>query len=356
MCETDEPIVNSSVLFLAGDPGGASALLPVVTAWNGNKTLFAYRHAVQLFEAASVVFERLDETQSSTAGAVAILTSKRPALVCAATSVNGVDWERHFFIASRKRGIPTVAILDYWSNYVPRFTLTRDFDAVPDVIAIMDERARGEMIASGFPAQLLAITGQPVLDEVRLWHASLTQGSRTRFREQLGIAADTRVFLFISQPLREMRCATGHSPIMYDDEFDCLNQAAESIARVPLASKLLLVKLHPREAPNKYWQVISHLPCSARVLPPSIHRWEVCLAADRILGMDSMLMEEARVMGCPVECITHGVPLRLDGSYLSQRTANAYALPLSRDIISELITYHLQRGQPRPSHDNLPRN
>ena len=223
---TGQPMRKSDVLLLAGDPGGASALLPVIKGWHGRKMILAYRQAVDLFQREGLVFERLNDARASTIDAGLWLEKKRPGLVCAATSVNGVDWERHFFVASRKLGIPSVAVLDYWSNYVPRFTLAQSLDALPDVIGIMDERARIEMIGNGFPAERLSITGQPVLDDVRRWHADLSGDSRRRFREQLGLAADTRAFLFISQPLREMRLATGNDGRSCDDEFASLKKLA----------------------------------------------------------------------------------------------------------------------------------
>src|SRR5438477_634057 len=117
-------------------------------------------------------------------------------------------------------------------------------------------RRGAEMMANGFPAKRLTITGQPVLDEARQWYASLSGDSRQRFREKLGIAADTRIFLFISQPLREMRHATGDEARPSDDEFASLEKLAQAIADAPAASKLLLIKLHPREARDKYQHVV----------------------------------------------------------------------------------------------------
>lgn len=333
---------RSHGLFLAGDPGGASALLPVIKAWHQKKTILAYRQAVDLFQRADLVVERLDETNALSRDAEALLEKMQPGFVCAATSVNGVDWERHFFVASRKLGIPSVAVLDYWSNYTARFTVTHSLDALPDVISIMDERARTEMVANGFPAERLSITGQPVLDDVRRWHAGLSEDSRQRFRAQLGLAEDTRAFLFISQPLREMRRATGNDAGPSDDEFASLQKFAQAVAHEPETSKLLLIKMHPREAADKYQYLFPNFSCPVRVAEPQHHRWELCIAADAIFGMNSMLLEEALVMGCPVQRIQPDVPLNLNGSRGSRSARCAAALPLATDLIGELIISHLK--------------
>ena len=59
---TGQPMRNSDVLLLAGDPGGASALLPVIKAWHGSKMILAYRQAADLFQREGLVFERLDDS------------------------------------------------------------------------------------------------------------------------------------------------------------------------------------------------------------------------------------------------------------------------------------------------------
>ncbi len=342
------PTQSDNVLFLAGDPGGASALLPVIKAWHRTKNVLAYRHAADLFAGAGVEFERLDDTRASSREALLWLNERRPGLLCAGTSVNGVDWEQHFFVASRRLDIPSVAVLDYWSNYVPRFSLAQNLDAMPDMIGIMDERAREEMIEDGFPAERLMITGQPVLDEARRWYAGLSGDSRQRFRKRLGIAAGTHAFLFISQPLVEMRRATGGKGRLFD-EFASLEALAEAIGRTPVAPMLLLIKLHPREARDKYQHMVFRLPCPVRVVEPRYHRWEVCIAADRILGMDSMLLEEAQVMNCSVERIQNDVPLSLSGSRLSRDSTSAQDVPLAKDRIAEVITRYLRLETPRPT-------
>jgi hypothetical protein len=285
------------VLFIAGDPGGASSLLPVIAAWQGPKAVLAYRQALKIFTDAGIECLSLNETPASITAASERLSDSAASALVAATSVNGVDWEQHFFMAARQLNLPSLSLLDYWSNYTPRFTLTKPLDAVPDQIAIMDERARDEMIAEGFSASQLVITGQPVLDEARRWRSSEVGQDREGFRQSLGLKPGETAVLFVSQPLREIRIATSSTDTS-DDEYQALDKL---IAELKSSPTTLLVKMHPREPQDKYARIMEGLPFPARIVDPSIHRWGACIAADRIYGLSSMLLEEAKVMGCAVD-------------------------------------------------------
>lgn len=340
---------NRLVLFIAGDPGGAAALLPVIQNWEGHKVVFGYRQAANIFSGSGLQTHALDNCDASTSAAWNSIETTQTALVVGATSVNGEDWERHFFVAAQARGIPSLSLLDYWSNYTQRFTLTRPLDALPDAIAIMDERARVEMIAAGFPPERLHITGQPVLDAAREWLIGITKSDRTRYRERLGLAAAERAHLFVSQPLREMNQATGQQTLEMD-EFAGLSQLTSALATAPVSSKVLLVKTHPRESTNKYDSLLATLPFPARVVAPHHHRWEVCLAADHIWGVNSMLLEEAQAMKCRVNRITSKADCELDLAAQTNTDEQTPAIgsPPARKQIIELILALLKPEQRQP--------
>ena len=57
---------------------------------------------------------------------------------------------------------------------------------MPDIITVVDEPMRDEMIAVGFPADRLCLTGHPVLDEVQCWQAGPVMASRLYRRHRHG--------------------------------------------------------------------------------------------------------------------------------------------------------------------------
>ena len=325
------------VLFVAGDPGGAAALLPVINAWPGPKIVLVYRQAAKSYRDAGLEIHALNDETASTAAASDWITQTQASLVVGATSVNGVEWEQHFFVAARELHIPSLALLDYWSNYAPRFTLAEHLDALPDMVAVMDQRACDEMIKAGFPSSRLRITGQPVLDEVRRWRANVDAAQQQQFRQSLTLPSNASVFLFVSQPLLEMRAATG-TVTEEEDEFSALTRLSQAVAALPDASKVLLIKLHPRESADKFDGFLSSLPFQARVVNPALHRWEVCLAVDQVWSISSMLLEEARAMGCRVGIIQRGVPIDLQADDHVHEPMVREEMPLATTRIRQLIT------------------
>lgn len=329
------------ILFVAGDPGGAAALLPVITAWQGSKAVLAYRQAVKIFAQAGLDVIALDEIMPGTRGAAGWIEALRPGLIFAATSVNGTDWERHFIVAARNSCLPSLSLLDYWSNYTARFTLESALDALPDCIAIMDKRAREEMLLEGFPQERLVVTGQPVLDLASQWRSRLHAEDRARFRSALGIRPGDYVNLYVSQPLRDMRLATGMPDHGEHDEFSALQALIETIRSEPAGRALLLVKLHPRDPLDKFDALINALPFPARVVDPALPRWEVCLAADHVFGVSSMLLEEAAVIGCRVTRLQNtGERSRADDAAVFTEDRRG-ELPLATELVIRLIVSKL---------------
>ena len=342
---------QSRVLFVAGDPGGAAALLPVITTWTGPKTVLVYRQAAKIYRDAGLEIQELGEGAPSLQAAAEWIKSTQAAMVVGATSVNGIDWECYFFQAAAGCSVPSLAVLDYWSNYSPRFTLAQPLDALPDLIAVMDERARQEMLAAGFPGDRLRITGQPVLDEARRWRAGIRKDHRQQFREQLQLPPEATAFLYVSQPLREMRATTG-TVTTDEDEFAALIRLSQAMQELADPRMVLLIKLHPREPSDKYDAILGELPFQARIVNPALHRWEVCLAADQVWSISSMLLEEARAMGCRVGMLRTGEPVHLLPSGHADEPDARMEMPLATALIRQLIDQLL--ASPAPASDGQP--
>lgn len=301
-----------TLAVVSGDPGGASALAPVLIALRAQPHFkvhaLAYRQARDLWAQRGLPFKELEEGLTR-AQAQAILQHTRADVLLTSTSFNGVDLEKHFIAASRELGVPSLALLDFWANYAVRFAdAGGHFAYLPDRIAIMDEQAKAEMLAIGFPAETLIITGQPAFDELPaykqrrpLWRAAV--------REQLGIAPDEPMVLFASQPLAGIYGRDASSPdfLGYTEQsvLDDLVTALEHLARHREKPVCLVIRPHPREDVRDYeqWQ-----DSSIRVLVTgAIGGRGMALAADLVTGMTTMLLVEASLMGCPVVSLQPGL-------------------------------------------------
>lgn len=284
-------------MAVSGDPGGANALAPVIAflrqSGRAQIEARAYRQARDVWNKRGLDFVDLDET------AEAVLPESTQ-LLLTSTSVNEVNFEKRYIAAARRQGIPSVAVLDFWSNYAARFGSE---PILPDKIAVMDVQAREEMIAEGFDAERLVVTGQPAFDELLSWGDTFTEQRCREVRSLVGATDGDLLVVFASQPF-SILCQPGAGQVFPSPGYDermvaaLLLQGLETIADESSCKIVLAIRPHPREdAAN-----LRHLH-SDRV---RIHvgsegdSREAIVAADLVVGMNSALLVEACYLGCPV--------------------------------------------------------
>jgi hypothetical protein len=265
-----------------------------------------------------------------------------PALVLTGTSMNAQMVESEVIGAARRHAVPSVAVLDSWLNYRQRFE-TRAGLAVPDRIAVMDERSRDEMVASGFDPASLVVTGQPALDALVETSAAFTAERRAAVRRAWGVERDERVVLFVSQPLRALygsdSGATGHFGF---DEVGVLTQLIENLeglAQRDGARIALVLRRHPREARDAFTGrssaairlIVSDEPGSR----------DAAMSADLVVGMNSILLLEACYLGAIVVSLQPGLcradvlPTNASGLSIGVRTADGVAPAVERWLMDE---------------------
>ena len=237
------------IVALSGDPGGANALAPVIDALRGSGQVQvgarAYRQAVGVWQKRGMSFDTVDET-------VEPEIPEGTQLVLTSTSLNGVDLEKRLIVEARSRGIPSITLLDFWSNYRRRFSSDgATLDCLPEKIAVMDAQAQTEMIAEGFDAERLVVTGQPAFDRLAHWRSGFTPEDRTAVRARLGVGPGELLVVFASQPFFMFRGSGVDLPEYpgYDERSVAalLVKALERIAGESHRGVTLVIRLHPRE-------------------------------------------------------------------------------------------------------------
>jgi hypothetical protein len=181
-------------------------------------------------------------------------------------------------------GIPAVALLDHWCNYVERFSDRARLDCLPDALAVMDDAAASLLRAVGFPPERIHITGHPHLDEI----TPVTADERIVARRALGVSDDRHVVTFASEPI-----APGAQRDLGYTAAEALEAVRSAIARVALDS-LLIIRPHPRErqvaVPSGELETIVARKGASR---------EAIAASNVMTGMRSMLLLEAGLAGIP---------------------------------------------------------
>lgn len=296
--------VRPTIVVVAGDAGGANALAPVILAIQAggqvSVEVLAYREAAGLWARRGIAVQPLAESTTLRDG-LDRLRRANAALVLTGTSMNSIGLENVFIAAARQTEIPSVSLLDFWSNYARRFMDgSGQPTGQPNLIAIMDERARDEMIAEGFDPSRLVVTGQPAFDDLDHCRRQCTPEVRERIRKGLGVPAGGRLVLFASQPISTVFGESVADPLFcgYTERTvaRALVSALERIAERRGVELILAIRLHPREEPGALEELCGR---RVRIMRPSGEEGRTyAMAADLVTGMTTMLLVEACYLGC----------------------------------------------------------
>lgn len=178
-------MLMKKIVFLAHDPGGYDALLSVVERLEKEQVPLEF-YCVGPAEKLSSVNSASESEVMQTI--VTMLEENEIAGLVTGTSWGNTQ-ELKAMAACKKAGIPTISILDYWSNYKVRFKDVSGNYTFPDYYVVMDELAAIEAIREGVPADIIKVLGHPGLDK----YLSLPK-IRT-------CSGKNKKVLFLSQPL-----------------------------------------------------------------------------------------------------------------------------------------------------------
>lgn len=312
----NRPLVLPKIAVVCGDPGGASAIAPVLKVFRERETvqvrLFAYREASKVWENFNMPFEIVKEDLTiDQAGDM--LSEYQASLLLCGTSYNSVQLENRFIAATQKLNIPSLAVLDFWSNYVVRFQdASHKLTYRPDKIAVMDQLAFDEMSALGFDPQCLVITGQPAFDELASWRKHLTAARKKSNRDELNVPDDELLVLFGSQPLAAVFGSSRDDgpQFMGYDEFivvEALLKTLENIVARRCQKITLLIRPHPRETTQ--WSSLLHSEQVRILVSSAMDRRDQAIAADLVVGMNSEMLVETCCAGCPTVSLQPGLIL-----------------------------------------------
>lgn len=302
-----------SVVAVCGDPGGANAVAPVLKLLARQARVairaLAYNEARSLWAEQGIAVEDLP-SDISRSDIINTLSEASVGLLLTGTSMNSVELEKQFIAASHQVGLPSLTVLDFWSNYKSRFSDPNgDLVYLPDRIAIMDDDARNEMVREGIDSSLLAVTGQPAFDDLTSYREAFTAQRRTRLRQEFKVGSDDLLVLFASQPLAQVYGADAANPFFlgYDERkvTTALISALEQIAVRADRPITLVLRPHPREGLDSlrdYRSATVHISVST-----SGSARDLAMAADLVTGMNTNLLVEACYLGCIVVSLQPGL-------------------------------------------------
>ena len=301
------------VVIVAGDPGGAEAIAPVIgmliREGSARVVPLAYHEACRIWRERGIPFTQLpDPLTEKTAGN--LLDHEGAAGLLTGTSAHPRNAERIFIAAARSMRVPSLSLLDFWSNYRQRWSdAGGNLAFLPDFVAVMDTQARDEMIREGFDPVRLIITGQPAYDALASRREGFTDEKRAEIRRGLDVRTGESLVVFTSQPL-SLSPAAGQGRLSapgYTERtvIPLVLEALDGIGGETGERVVLAIRPHPKEDPGSFG-IYPGRKTRVRIAGEGNPR-DLVMAADLVLGMTSALLVEACYLGCIVGSIQPGL-------------------------------------------------
>jgi hypothetical protein len=294
------------VLALNHDAGGANALVPVIRHLQRelaiDVSVVGGPFAAEVFRRRRLAF-RTPADYGPASGlkeqAAAIIARERPDVV-----FSGASWgetiEKFAWDNAAEMGVPSLALLDMWCMYWQRFgdvATGRRFTHVPTCVAVMDDTARQGLLQAGFSAEQVRVTGQPHFDYLRAMRGRASERGAA-WRRSLGLSRNGFLVLFASESHSADLGRDASSPhylgYTEQDVLGGLVHVLEGLRRRAGRPIELVVKLHPKETEAP----VLHTGFPVRVLRQG-DPLQMIGGADAVVGMTSMLLVEAAVIGHP---------------------------------------------------------
>lgn len=294
------------VLLFVEDPGAANfaqGLPEALSALGLRATLLAAGAALPYLSQQSVACEPV----GIDAEAGALLSAYRPRVLAVGTSENPRSLGLALLDAAKARSIPTLGFVDGPANPAYRFRGEGEGPLVhaPDRILVPDADTASAFSALGYPATAIDICGHPQWDRMRRAAAALAPGEGYELRRRLFpdcdpgrpvvvFAAEISTGLDPAQYLRSPEYTLTGNPGSSGRTEIVLDEFLAASGRLPVKPYLVL-RLHPKQGPGDlaaYRDAFDLVSSGGQPV-------ELIRAADAIVGMSSMLLQEAAILGRP---------------------------------------------------------
>lgn len=348
---------KADIVAFVEDPGAANyvAGLPrLATEERWDLRLFVGGIAARYLADRGVAFEEVGPDWD----APAEIERLRPNLVLVGTSENPRTAAHALVDASRELGIPSVGVVDGFSNAAHRFRGVSDTPLrhAPDWMLVPDFWTRDAFTDLGADPGRVRVCGHPHYDRVRETGERLRERGRGRIRAELfpEVSAERPIVVFLAE------VSAGLDPAQFRRSAEyTLTGRGDSDGRTQIVLEEILdavaglrpkpyftLRLHPKNTGGEFAAYSAEIDRLSEGGSPL----ELVFAADLVVGMTSMLLVEAALLGVPTLGV---VPRAREREWLPGLRSGAIPCAASRDELREGMARSLAfRGS--PARDGLP--
>lgn len=345
---------SPGVVVFAEDPGAANCFVPLVQELHVAGIpviLFANGLAGEALRTRGLAPVQLDDT----AAACASWSRTRPGWLVVGTSENPDSPAFDLTAAARDAGIPSAALIDSAANAAHRFRGrgTEALRHAPDWLLVPDEWTAREFVRLGHRPDRVVDVGHPHYDFLRAERARLTGIGREALRTRVLPDAGKRfVLVFVSEistgldaaqfqrsaqyTLSGRGAASGRTDIVVEELLDTL----AALARSGIARPWTVLRLHPKQSPQSLAALVPEFDQVSMGGAPL----ELLFAADLVVGMTSMALAEAYLLGVATLAV---VPRTVERDWLPMLRAGVVECAVNRTDLQRLLGKYLSNDHAR---------
>lgn len=315
---------RKKVLATSWHPGGANAIVPVIKKLRQENQVdvevVGHGFSKAVFDSQGIKYHEVRDfglIDVSPASMEGILKTTDSNFVLTGTSLQGDNEpeviEQSTILAAKKLGIPSLAVLDFWANYTPRFSdehfmkedVMGKFRFLPDKVAVMDKYAESAMLEEGFDPGVIAITGNPHFDNLPAKAQAFNRLDRDRIISSTELSPNSTLGFYAGNVWREDEKVYGFW------DLHNIDIAANVLNGLEAKTKAgLIVKLHPRMAQEDVNEIDDYIACNGegkikRVM--GIDSQDLILATDFTMTPCSTVGVEAIYLNKPSMSVQPGL-------------------------------------------------
>lgn len=297
-----------SILFASGDVGGARTLLPIAEVCYETAHPFVVLDHGAISRELPAGWNRISFNNEPRCETVNnLLRSYDIGVVVFASSLKD-DLALRVARQAQKLEIPTVHVLDNWTNYRLRMEVDGQPTFSPNVYTVMDDIASMAAIEDGIEKAILAVVGQPALANLKSDFADCNEASRHKKILPLKFNPDKKLIVFVSEPVEHDQGGDASFPQYrgYTEQV-VLKMLCESLQEKASGIEIGILP-HPREDKERLAAIWHRYKgkLTGGVMDLKRGRDGVFLA-DAVMGMASILLYEAWLLGKPVASLQPGI-------------------------------------------------
>lgn len=298
-------VIGLDLLICAEDPGAANFLVPLVATLESeglSSTFFAHPRIAETLCSRGVTFNRLEGERC----ADDLIASHRPDVLVTGTTEFPDCFGLTLIDAARRSGVPSIAVIDMVANAAGRFRGfgTNPLQHAPDWLAVCDDASGDAFKALGFPASRIVVCGHPHFDWIRERRRDFAGEDRENWRRRLFPGAGKRqVIVFVAESVDRLEpgfsfrsqeyTLHGRGTSDYRTAI-VLEELLDAVAEIQ-PKPYVVLRLHPKNRETEFTAYRGEINLLSAGGDPVRLVW----AADAVVGMTSMLLVEAQILGVP---------------------------------------------------------